>query len=138
MQYDCVPVQHIYKGEDEYGATDENCDAADYDSVTAVGTPWPGTKLSHAPNGNLKGGSVTLASTKPCTYTSHLVLHGTHNYSREVESMPLYRDFNYNGTLKEISCFALMCRVTVPLLKQFGWIYSDKAHTTCVKPIDAM
>ena len=91
---------------------------------------------SHAgTSGNIKGGSVPLGASKPCTYTSWLMLHGTHNYSREVESMPLYRNFSYQAPLKDIVCTPLHCRVTIPLLKQFGWIYSAMAHTTCMHPV---
>lgn len=84
----------------------------------------------------MKGPSSTLSAGKPCTYTSWLMLHGTHNYSREVEGMPLYRDFNYSAPLKDIACTPLTCRVTVPLLQQYSWIYSAKTHTTCVRPYD--
>ena len=69
----------------------EDCEAANYDSITDSGTAWPGTQLTHsASSGNIKGASVTLNANRPCTYTNWLMLHGSHNYSREVESMPLY------------------------------------------------
>jgi hypothetical protein len=116
---------------------DQDCSATDYDNVVGTGGHWPGTALSHAvTGGSYKGSTVSGAGggSAACTYTSWLMVHGSHNYSREVRTMPLYRDFNYAGPLKDISCSPMMCAITVPLLEQFGWIYSDKVRTTCILP----
>jgi hypothetical protein len=40
----------------------------------------------------------------------------------------------YTGTLSDINCQPMKCTITVPLLEQYGWIYSDKVKTTCIVP----
>ncbi len=133
VQYDCVPVMLPSRGGDaEYN--DEDCEASAYDARIKADMPWPGMGGSSA---STYKGTVPLSSPARCTYTSWLVLHGAHNYTNEVKSMPLYREFDYDarGGLRDVKCDPMTCAVSVPLLLQFGWLYSDTVRTFCMKPV---